>query len=301
MLHRLPELRPLTPDEAPAVGELAERVWRAYDIARGRPERPRSTDEQIARRDARLRRAIANDPSSSTGAWDGDALVGIALARRREAFWGLSTLLVHPEHQSAGVGRMLLEAALESGEDAPYGMIVASEDPRATARYRLAGYRLHPCLHAEGTVDPATLPAVPEARAGTGADHEWIHELGRRLRGGGYGPDLDGLGEDRNHLVVVERGDRRGWAFVRDSQVTQLGATDPETGAGVLRAALAATRPDPDEPTTSPPVVVRQLTAEQEWAVDVCLEAGLRLQPKGPLCTRGMDPPVPYLPDGVAF
>jgi hypothetical protein len=41
---------------------------------------------------------------------------------------------------------------------------------------------------------------------------------------------------------------------------------------------------------------VWNLTAEQEWAVDVGLAAGLELSNAGYLCLRGMRPPTPYVP-----
>jgi hypothetical protein len=44
---------------------------------------------------------------------------------------------------------------------------------------------------------------------------------------------------------------------------------------------------------------VRNLTAEQEWAVDVGLAAGLELTNAGYVCLRGMRPPNPYIPSGM--
>ncbi|MGO4756280.1 GNAT family N-acetyltransferase, partial [Streptomyces sp. 2MCAF27] len=44
---------------------------------------------------------------------------------------------------------------------------------------------------------------------------------------------------------------------------------------------------------------VPSLTAEQEWAVDVGLAAGLELATQGYVCLRGMRPPTPYIPSST--
>ena len=58
----------------------------------------------------RINQLIDRDPG---GAWvterDGE-LAGAALAIDRDGLWGLSLLIVDPEHQSAGLGRELLAA-----------------------------------------------------------------------------------------------------------------------------------------------------------------------------------------------
>jgi hypothetical protein len=42
------------------------------------------------------------------------------------------------------------------------------------------------------------------------------------------------------------------------------------------------------------------LTAGQDWAVEICLEARLALSPEGPLFVRGeVGPLAPYVPSGA--
>jgi hypothetical protein len=68
-------------------------------------------------------------------------------------------------------------------------------------------------------------------------------------------------------------------------------ASSPD-GTRLLREALARV-PSGEEAS------VANLTAEQEWAVDVGLEAGLELSTRGYVALRGMRPPAPYIPDGA--
>lgn len=46
-------------------------------------------------------------------------------------------------------------------------------------------------------------------------------------------------------------------------------------------------------------VRVSDLTAEQQWAVEVGLATGLQVRNEGYLCLRGMRPPEPYIPSGA--
>ncbi len=315
------ELAALTPDDAVAASDLSDRVWRAYDAALGQPERPPHSDDEVARSRRRFAHQAQNDPDDSHAAWQGDRLVGVGLARRREAFWGLSLLIVDPDVQGQGVGRRLLDAALGSVEGAAVAMIASSRDPRAMARYRLAGFRLHPALRAGGRLDRSALPAVAGVRDGHDGDHPRIDTVGRQLRRGGYGPDLRLFAEDA-HLLVVERGRRFAWAFVSGADVAQVGGTDEEVARDALVAGLASAEPEPgpagdsqpegdSEPGDSEPgagdsqpgddATVRHLTAEQDWAVEAVLSAGLRLDTSGPICLRGAAPPTPYVLNGMIF
>jgi hypothetical protein len=68
-----------------------------------------------------------------------------------------------------------------------------------------------------------------------------------------------------------------------------VAATDPETARQLLWAALA------ESPEGS--VTVHSLRADQQWAIDVAIEAGLHLSSTGPICRRGDTGPMqPYLP-----
>jgi hypothetical protein len=68
-----------------------------------------------------------------------------------------------------------------------------------------------------------------------------------------------------------------------------VAATDERTARTLLWTALAESSADE--------VTVAVLRANQQWAIDVAVQAGLRLAPGGPLCSMGtVGPMTPYLP-----
>lgn len=81
----------------------------------------------------------------------------------------------------------------------------------------------------------------------------------------------------------------RGYCYLDHSRVALLAATRRAVAQRLLWAALARTEPGAE-------VVIRSLTSDQEWAVDVGLAAGLRIEQDGYLALRHMRPPAPYIP-----
>ncbi len=112
----------------------------------------------------RINQLIDRDPG---GAWvterDGE-LVGAALAIDRDGLWGLSLLIVDPEHQSAGLGRELLQRSLEYADGGRRGAIIlASPDCPCAARLR-AGRVRRPSLLPGPRPAPRRRAARPRAR-----------------------------------------------------------------------------------------------------------------------------------------
>jgi hypothetical protein len=71
-----------------------------------------------------------------------------------------------------------------------------------------------------------------------------------------------------------------------------LGARDESSATLVLKAMLA-------EAPAGETIEINWLTSAQQWAIRVVVEAGIELQPYGPVMVRGMDaPPAPYIPSG---
>jgi GNAT superfamily N-acetyltransferase len=236
----------------------------------------------------RIRHLATTDPG---GAWvaevDG-APVGAALALRREGLWGLSLLVVHPDAQSRGAGRALLERSLAYGEDARGHVILASSDPRALRAYARAGLTFHPAAMAEGVPDGVAMPAGVRPLAP--GDRRMTDAVGRRARGASHGGDLEAMAAAGAEVLVVPGG---GYAAHLDGAVKLLAATDEAAARTLLRAALART-PEGRSAT------VEWLTAEQAWAVDVALEARLELKLEGGIFRRGDTGAfAPYLPSGA--
>jgi len=287
-MHREVEIRPLRPDEVDAVEGMS---WDALSVHVPAELMPPDEDLRRARGRMRIAHLLDTDPG---GAWvaalDGEP-VGIALALLREGVWGLSLLAVGAGHQGKGIGRRLLAQAVRYGEGSRGGIILSSLDPRAMRSYARAGFALRPCVCASGVVDRAALPAGLRARPGDpAADRETCDAASHAVRGAGHSRDLPRMIELGGELLVV---DGRGFAVVREGAVPLLAARDEEAARDLLWSALAA----------APPGATAQvdfLTAEQGWAVDVVLRAGLALSADGPVFVRGdVGPMRPYVPSGA--
>jgi hypothetical protein len=216
---------------------------------------------------------------------DGE-VVGAALALVREGLWGLSLLIVREDHQSAGHGRALLEAATAYGADARAGIILSSEDPRALRSYWRAGFTLRPVFDAKGPVRtrPRPAPSVREAR--WPADRDLVDATSRAVRGAAHGADIDFMLANGRRLLVHDGG---GFAVFMDGRLTLLAATDDRVARELLETVLSTTEPTVDF-----------LDAKQDWAIDVILAAGMRLSPSGATCVRGAVGPMrPYIPSGA--
>jgi ribosomal protein S18 acetylase RimI-like enzyme len=209
----------------------------------------------------------------------------------RERLWCLALLTVDPGAQSAGAGRALLEHALAYGAGGEAGLIVGSSDPRALRLYGRAGFALHPTFDALGPLHRRALPAADRAvREATGTDVEALAAISREVRGGPHTAELEFAFAAGAH--VLRHGDRGFAVALPGHGVWLLVARDDAAASALLWAALELVG-DVDGP------VVRWITAEQTWAVDVALRAGLRPAPFGALCVRGRPGPLrPFLPSG---
>jgi GNAT superfamily N-acetyltransferase len=237
----------------------------------------------------RLRRVLATDPEGAWVAERDGTVVGCALAIVREGVWGLSLFVVHPEAQGAGVGRGLLARAYEYGRGARGRVVLSSKDPRALASYARLGLALHPCVMAVGR--PRGLAVPPDVRPGSPQeDRPLLDAVDRAVRGAAHGDDIAVLAQGGRRLLVAPG---RGYAVVDGRMVRLLAAFDEDGARDLLRAALAS--PDGGE------AMVEWISAAQNWAVGVCLEAGLSLVPSsGAVFLDGdVGPFAPYLPSGA--
>jgi GNAT superfamily N-acetyltransferase len=256
------------------------------------PTTPEEVAARTARLSARMTHMLATDPGGSWVAQrDGD-VVGVAQAIVRDGLWVLSVLGVAGGHQDQGVGRALLERALGYGPAGCPGLIYSSRDPRAIRRYVRSGFALLPAIEANGRVRRESVAPVPEVRPGGAADRALVDSVDRHLRGASHGPDLDYLLERGAQLLVV---DDRGYAVVLLGSVLLLGALDDAAARLLLRAAVA----ELSAPDTDAEVRVEWLTADQQWAFEVCTGLGLELHPVGAVMVRGRPGPLtPYVPSG---
>ncbi len=237
----------------------------------------------------RYEHLIETDPGGAWVAEEDGELIGAALAIDREGMWGLSLLVVLPDHQSSGIGRALLERAREYADGGRRGAIIlASPDHRALRAYARAGFDMHPCMDAEGRPDVGDPP--PGVRDGDDRDLPLTETVDRALRGTPHGSDIAAfLRAGRRLLVVPERG----YAVLGPDSIHLLAALDEEAARDLLLAGLAAAPPDKD-------YRVEWITSAQQWAVRPVLDAGLVLKPGGAVFLRGeLGPLTPYLPSGA--
>jgi hypothetical protein len=91
-------------------------------------------------------------------------------------------------------------------------------------------------------------------------------------------------------LLVLES---RGFAVHREGSPALLAARDDAAARDLLWSCLAAAQP-------GAPVHLDFITAGNDWAIEVALDAGLSLTPDGPVFVRGETGPfAPYLPSGA--
>jgi GNAT superfamily N-acetyltransferase len=266
--------------EAPDVAQVADLSAAAFSREIG--------DELTMRRwHGRVAYAMTTDPRGAFVAELDGHLIGVAQAIVRERLWCLSLFAVQPGIQSAGAGRALLEHAMAYGRTADAGLIVSSNDSRALRLYAGSGFALQPTFQAEGTVDRRTLPrAGSEVREDDGGDLESLEALARQIRGAPYTSELRyALGRDARLLRLADRG----FAVVLpERSVWLLVARDEEAATALLWNGLALAEGDAS---------VRWITGAQQWAIDVLVQARLRLAAYGALCVRGTPGPLrPFLP-----
>ena len=285
----------MRPDDVAGAERLSDEGYHDLDVRtfpRSWPEPARRTpahSESWATRTAHL---LATDPGGSWVAERDGAMVGFATSFTRELMWILASFAVRPGLQGGGIGRALLDAALDHGRGCLRGMFNASEDPKATRRYRAAGFSLHPQMFLRGTVDRALLPVVEHVRDGVESDVDLMDSVDRRTRGAAHGSDHLVLMESFR-LLVTDRPAGSGYVYVRsDGSPVLLAATDRRTAATLAWESLAVSAP-------GQPVDIGHVTAANEWAVDVGMAARLDLHQRGYLAVRNMQPPAPYLPHGA--
>ncbi len=279
-----PDMRPMTLDDVDSVLDLADAAFGDLGRRLGQPpDPPREREPSLVR----FRQPAVTDPGGAWIAQEGGTLVGAAQAIDREGVWGLSLLVVHPRAQSRGVGRALLELALTHKEGGTRGgIILASEDPAALRRYARAGFRLEPCVQAAGQV--LVRPEWPAGiRAGDPGDTGDVDAIGCAVRGAGHGPDIAAMFAGGFALRIAPG---EGFVFHRGGQVGLLAARAPGVGADLLRAVLNEVGD----------AAIGWITARQDWAVPVVLDAGLKLRYGGAVFTRGdVGSFRPYLPSGA--
>ncbi len=286
--------RPMTEADVPAAVTAFDTGFLAMLARHSLPVTGNSIQDE-RRRQERTRHFLGTDPEGSWVAEDDGVVVGMAQSFVREDYWMLSQLGMLPRVQGRGLGRELLRLALTHGDPNSPGTIQCSRDPKAMALYSSFGFVLHPVVAAWGAIRPG---AVERPAGVVRYEPEQVgeQELGlvtvidRKVRGSARPVDIVSLLAQPGHRLLLH--DDQGYAVVKDDRVVTLGARNEDSATLVLKAMLAEAPPGET-------VEVNWLTSAQQWAIRVIVEAGVELQPYGPVMVRGMDgPPTPYIPSG---
>ena len=89
---------------------------------------------------ANLMKAISN-ASYVVTAWNGDTLIGLARCLSDDvSIFYLQDILVHPEHQRAGVGRALLTNCIERFEHVRQRVLITDDEEKQRQFYESLGY-----------------------------------------------------------------------------------------------------------------------------------------------------------------
>jgi GNAT superfamily N-acetyltransferase len=256
-----------------------------YTTFSGEPEAVRA-----ARQHARIRHLLNTDPRGSWVAEHEGRVAGVALALIREGVWGFSLFGVAEALQGRGVGRELFARCWEYGSGARGHIVLSTTNPQAMGIYAHTGVPIRPCVAAAGIPDLSRAPAVDDVVDAGEAGIALADAIGRELRGAGHGRDLPVPMAHGARLLMYED---RAFALARGSNLIALGARDDEAARHMLWAYFVAAGPGAT-------VNVDFLTAGQDWALPVCLDARLALSPDGPMFAGGaLGPLAPYIPSGA--
>jgi ribosomal protein S18 acetylase RimI-like enzyme len=287
-------LRPMTDADVEGAVAAFDMGFLAMRARYGLPVTANSLQNE-RRRQNRTRHFLATDPEGSWVADDDGLIVGMSQSTVREGYWMLSQLGAIPGRQGRGLGRELLRLALTHGDPESPGTVQCSRDPKAMALYSSFGFSLHPVVAAWGHVRPGAVTRPDDVVRVEGVDVgeeelATVTAIDRAVRGSARTIDISQMLAEEGNRLLLHGEDA--YAVAKDERIVTLGATNEESAALVLRTMLA-------EAPEGETIEVNWLTSAQQWAIRVVTQAGIELQPYGPVMVRGMaGPPSPYIPSG---
>ncbi|HKZ08047.1 MAG TPA: GNAT family N-acetyltransferase [Methylomirabilota bacterium] len=236
-----PHIRKVRPDEL-------EEVWRVHvassneGLARSGQAVARPADAPVA---SDARRGLTSDPDGYFCAVEEGRIRGMVSALVRGRLWYLSMFFVLPGEQGRGLGRALLEQALDYGEarGAHVRFTWATLDPRAQSRYVMAGmvprWPIYPLDGDAGAVarlesQVGLAPREGELPCPPGAAEKLMADV----LGDGRAEDLAHWRGDGGAAMAIERGGEiTAFAYRRGERIGPAAGRD-ETA--LLRAVAAA-------------------------------------------------------------
>jgi GNAT superfamily N-acetyltransferase len=277
------DIRPMRDEDVADADRVCLEVL--YTVFAGEDEPARA-----ARQHARIRHLLATDPGGCWVAEHDGRVEGVALSLIREGVWGFSLFGVAAKLQGRGIGRALFDRCWDYGASAHGHLILSSTNPPAMGIYARTGVPIRPCVAFAGIPDLDRAPALDGVEEAGEAGIPIADAIGRELRGAGHGRDMPVPMSFGARLLLFED---RAFGLARGGNIIMLGARDADAAQRMLWALFLTAG-------AGATVNVDFLTAGQDWALPVCLDAHLPLSPDGPMFAGGrLGTLAPYIPSGA--
>jgi len=277
-------VRPVRPEDAERLGRICHDAFASIADAHNFP-RDFPSPEVASGLIAML---IANPGFHGVVAEDGGRLLGSNFLDERGVVFGLGPITVDPTAQNDGVGRRLMEAALERAEQrgAPgVRLLQSGYHRRSLSLYAKLGFVVRePLACMTGPAIGARI-AGATVRPATTADLAACGRLCRRVHGHDRLGELDQAVDGGTAMVVERGGEVTGYA----SQIAYFGHAVGETADDIKALIVASGEVKP------PGVLIPTRNAELfGW----CLDQGLRVTQPLTLMTMGLynEPTGAWLP-----
>ena len=191
---------------------------------------------------------LQTDPSGTRGAAVNGELVAFVSSFRRDDYWFLSFLFVHPSAQGHGLGRALLDEVSPEGSDVGRATVVESFQPVSTGLYASVGivprsvkYWLSGISRSESLPRPSDDVRRAEL---TAVDRDDIDALDRAVLGFARTADHAWWGAGSRGWSFRRGEDLVGYAYVDDGYLGPALAIDERTLCSVV-AEMVGTSDDP--------------------------------------------------------
>lgn len=277
-------IRPATPDDAPACGEICYRAFHKISTDHAFPPDFPSPDAAIGV----LKGMFSYSGFYCVVAESGGKIIGSNCLDERSIIAGIGPITVDPHIQNKGVGRSLMEAVLLRAREPKFAgvrLVQAAFHNRSLSLYTKLGFDARePLSVLQGVPTAGSMDGFP-VRAATPADLEACNRVCRQVHGHDRSRELADSIENNNAILVERDGRITGYS----TALAFFGHTVAETTPDLL--ALIASAKNFGGPGI---LVPTRNAALFRW----CLENGLHVVQPMTLMTIGLynEPAGAWLP-----
>ena len=225
-----------------------------------------------------LRHFLQTDPSGTLGAEENGELVAFVSSFRRDEYWFLSFLFVHPSAQGHGLGRALLDEVSPEGSDVVRATVVESFQPVSTGLYASVGIVPRSIKYwLSGISRPGSLPRPSDdiRRAElTAVDRGDVDALDRAVLGFTRTADHAWWGAGSRGWSFRRGEDLVGYAYVDDGYLGPALAVDERTLCSVVADVVGSS----DDPAS----MSVNLSGNSRDLFRMLMQAGARIDDSAP-------------------